>query len=108
MKGRAPGHGGVRIFALLGLALLALVLHRFWFGESGYFAVRALEERAVQEQRITDRYEERNRILTAEVRAMRDGLQAIEARARTDLGMVAPGEMFYLVVEDPRAERAAP
>ena len=39
---------------------------------------------------------ERNRALAGEVTALKDGFDAVEARARTDLGMVAEGETFYL------------
>ncbi len=90
---------GVRNLALLGLALLGLLLYGFWFGESGWFAVRALAEDVAAQERQTDELAERNRILTTEVLALKSGVDAVEARARTDLGMIADGETFYLVVD---------
>ena len=89
----------VKFVAAGGIALLALLLYRFWFGESGWFAVRQLAEEVAVQDRRTEAAAERNRTLTTEVMALKQGLDAVEARARTDLGMVAEGETFYLVVD---------
>lgn len=97
---------GVRTFALLGAVLLVPMLYRFWFGESGWFAARALEREVAAQERVAALLEERNRVLTMEVMALKDGPAGVEARARTDLGMVAAGETFYLVVEEPAVEEA--
>lgn len=105
MKGASkralPAHVGVRTLALLGAVLLLPMLYRFWFGETGWLAARALERQIATEERVSAVLDERNRLLTAEVMALKDGLSVVEARARTDLGMVAEGETFYVVVEDP-------
>lgn len=93
---------GVRNFAVLGLVLLALVLYSFWFGESGHFAARRLAQQVAEEEQRTAALAERNRALAVEVAALKEGLDAVEARARTDLGMVAPGETFYLVMDGAR------
>ena len=94
----------VKFFAALGIALLLLTLHGFWFGESGYFAARALEAEVAEQEQRALALGERNRALAAEVRALKDGFDAVETRARTDLGMVAEGETFYLVLDAPRDE----
>ena len=94
---------GAKLFAIGGMALLALLLYRFWFGESGWFAVRRLAEEVAVQERRAEALAERNRALTSEVMALKQGLDAVEARARTDLGMVAEGETFYLVVDSARA-----
>ena len=92
-------HAGVRVFALLGALLLLPMLYRFWFGESGWVAARGLERQIAAEEQLADALDERNRVLTTEVMALKEGLSAVEERARTDLGMVAEGETFYVVVE---------
>ena len=89
----------VKFVAAGGIVLLALLLYRFWFGESGWFAVRQLAEDVAVQDRRTEAAAERNRALTTEVMALKQGLDAVEARARTDLGMVAEGETFYVVVD---------
>ena len=93
---------------LLRLLIAALLLsglylqYKYWFSDVGYFRNQALlEEVRKQEQRLA-RHEERNRILAAEVRAQKHGLAAVEARARSDLGMVKEGETFYLVDTESR------
>ena len=90
---------GVRAFAIIGIVTLALLLYRFWFGESGWFAVRALAAEVQAQERRTQALAESNDILIAEVMALKQGHSAVEARARTDLGMIGKGETFYLVVD---------
>jgi len=96
VKPRAP-----MVFALAGLAVLGLLLFQFWFSESGWFAVRELEDNVAAQARQTAHLAQRNRILAAEVMTMKEegNEAAVEARARADLGMVAEGETFYVVVD---------
>lgn len=95
-----------RLIALaLLLLLLAGVQARLWFGEGGREQVRALQQ-AVQTQRAeNERLEQRNAALAAEVEDLKTGTAAVEERARTELGMIKPGETFYRVVEPAPAER---
>src|SRR5690242_4566328 len=83
----------------VGLALAILLLqYRVWFSEDG---VRELDrlKRAVTAQRSeNDQLAERNRQLAAEVRDLKTGMDALEERARSDLGMIASHETFYQVV----------
>lgn len=83
------------------LAVLTLALQfRLWSGEGGLPEVWRLE-RAVEEQRDENRdLAERNRALAAEVEDLRRGLDAIEERARSELGMIHEDETFFLVVDD--------
>ena len=90
---------GVRLFVLIGALLLVPMLYRFWFGESGWLAARELERQIATQERVAAVLDERNRVLTTEVMALKDGPVAVEARARTALGMVAEGETFYLVID---------
>lgn len=92
----------VKFFAVLGVGLLGLTLYGFWFGEAGYFAAQRLAEQVADQERRSAALAERNRALVVEVAALKEGLGAVEARARTDLGMVAEGETFYLVLEGAR------
>ena len=86
-------------FALAGFAVLAVLLFRFWFSESGWFAVRELEANVEAQARQTAELAQSNRVLAAEVMTMKEGNEVVEARARADLGMVADGETFYVVVD---------
>jgi len=86
----------------VGLALVILLLqYRVWLSEDG---VRELDRlrRAVATQRAeNEQLADRNRQLAAEVRDLKTGLDALEERARSDLGMIAPHETFYQVVPPP-------
>src|SRR5437868_6484268 len=81
------------------LALVILFLqYRVWLSEDG---VRELDRlrRAVATQRAeNEQLADRNRQLAAEVRDLKTGLDALEERARSDLGMIARNETFYQVV----------
>jgi cell division protein FtsB len=85
----------------LSLALLLVLLvglqYKAWFGDVGYFANERMREKVEEQHRRADVLRQRNRILTAEVLALREGHEAVEARARNNLGMVKQGETFYLV-----------
>lgn len=96
------------IFALAGLAVLAVLLFRFWFSESGWFAVRELEANVEVQVRQTAALAQRNRVLAAEVMTMKEGNEIVESRARTDLGMVVEGETFYVVVDPPESGMVEP
>lgn len=85
--------------AAIGLLLISGIYlqYKYWFSDVGHFRDAALGEEVVKQQQRLVRLEGRNRILAAEVRAQKQGLAAVEARARSDLGMIKEGETFYLV-----------
>lgn len=94
------------VFVRLFIAALVIsgvcLQYKYWFSDVGYFQVRALDSEVEKQRQRLNRLEERNRILAAEVRAQKHGLDAVEARARSDLGMVKEGETFYLVNAEAR------
>lgn len=85
--------------AIIGLLLLSGIYlqYKYWFSDVGHFRDQALSLEVVKQAQRLAALEERNRILAAEVRAQKHGLAAVEARARSDLGMIKEGETFYLV-----------
>lgn len=82
------------------LLILALLQYRLWLGDGGVAELWQLQ--AVRAERLADneRLRERNRHLAAEVKDLKSGLEAVEERARSELGMVKEGEVFYQVVEE--------
>lgn len=82
------------------LCLLLLLQYTLWFGTGGLLRLWQLdskvEEQKVENQQLT----ERNRALEAEVIDLKQGLEAIEERARSDLGMIKKDETFFQVVEE--------
>ena len=85
------------------LLFMFLVLqYRIWFGE-GSLAQKVELTRKVEQQTLrNERLEERNRILAEEVDGLRNTPEAIEERARIDLGMVKEDETFFLVLDKRR------
>jgi cell division protein FtsB len=90
---------GLRIVLLVLIALLAWLQYRLWFGNGGAREVAALEQQVAQQKRQNAGLRERNAALAAEVADLKSGEAAIEERARSELGMIKPGETFYRVVE---------
>lgn len=80
--------------------LLAWLQYRFWFGPGNSGEVMTLEAQVEHQKRDNDGLQQRNDALAAEVQDLKEGQAAIEERARSELGMIKPGEKFYRVVED--------
>ena len=72
---------------------------RLWFSDVGILAQRDLEARVAEQIRHTQDLRQRNRLLAVEVAALKSGPAGVEARARSELGMIKEGETFYLVVD---------
>ncbi len=89
--------------------LLAWLQYRFWFGPGNSGEVMMLETQVEHQKRDNAGLQQRNDALAAEVQDLKEGEAAIEERARSELGMIKPGEKFYRVVENaPASTGAAP
>lgn len=87
----------------LSIALLVCLLglqYRLWVGEGSYAHVVNLKKEVTEQSEHKLALTQRNDALRAEVTALKDGLDEIEARAREDLGMIKDDETFYLMLED--------
>ena len=82
------------------LILLLLVLQfRLWLGDSSVHEVWRLQNAVEQQRQENQRLRERNQALEAEVNDLKQGVDAIEERARSELGMIKKDETFYQVIE---------
>ncbi|MBD3618155.1 MAG: cell division protein FtsB [Chromatiales bacterium] len=82
--------------------LLVLLQYRLWVGDGSLAEVWRLHQ-AVEELRAENaELRDRNEALEAEVKDLKTGTEAIEERARSELGMIRDGEVFYQVVEPPQ------
>ena len=85
-------------FVTLGLvALLVLVQGELWFGKNGVHRVMELQGRLQDQQDKNTAAHLRNEQLAAEVRDLKEGLEMVEERARAELGMVKPDEIYVNV-----------
>lgn len=90
------------------LVAIALLQYRVWVSADGVRELTSLKH-AVEAQRAeNEQLAERNRQLAAEVRDLKTGMDALEERARSELGMVAHNETFYQVVPARPTTNAAP
>jgi len=86
------------IIALL-LILLVVLQYDFWVGKGSIHEARLLETAISVQKKENQTLRERNDTLQAEVIDLKDGLEAIEERARTELGMIQKNEVFFHVTK---------
>lgn len=79
------------------LVLLALVQLNFWFSRNGVFHVRSLRQQWEGLQAQAEQGRLRNDRVQAEVQDLREGLEMVEDKARSELGMIKPDEIFVQV-----------
>jgi len=80
-------------------ALILLLQYPLWFSDNSLpdaWKLRATIEAQVEENR---QLAERNRLLDAEVKNLKKGLEVIEEKARYDLGLIKEGETFFQLIE---------
>jgi cell division protein FtsB len=88
------------LIALLAFALLLVGLQaKLWWGDGGWREAQQLRATVAEQKAENARLQQRNDALAAEVEDLKSGEAAVEERARSELGMVKPGETFYRVVE---------
>ncbi len=99
----------MRILAIVLGALLILIQYPLWLGKGGWMRVWDLDRQAAERREQNQKLQARNQALDAEVRDLKHGTDAIEERARYELGMVKPNELFFQIIpEAPRAAEAKP
>jgi cell division protein FtsB len=94
-----------RTVFLLALLAIAWLQAKLWLGEGGIADNNDLQAQILSREEENARLSERNRVLEAEVRDLKQGMEAVEEHARLDLGMIKNGETFVRVT---RAQAPAP
>jgi cell division protein FtsB len=86
------------------IAVLVLVTAglqmKLWFGQGSFAHVSGLSSQVERRAAENESRVQRNAILKAEIRDLREGLDAVEDIARSELGLIREGETFFLLVED--------
>ena len=80
-------------------ALIVIIQLPLWLGKGGWLRVWELDQQGAAQAAQNARLEARNAGVAAEVRDLKQGLEAVEERARYELGLVRPDEVFFQIVE---------
>lgn len=89
----------MKLLAVVLLGLLLLTHYRLWFGASSYVSVQQLQRQIEAQKTVNQQLSQRNQSLAAEVADLKHGLEAIEERARVELGFIKRNEVFYQIVD---------
>ncbi|MBT2919548.1 MULTISPECIES: cell division protein FtsB [Vibrio] len=91
----------MRLFAVTLALLFGLLQYDLWLGKNGIADYRTIVDEIDLQQQVNENLTLRNSEMFVEIDDLRQGLDAIEERARHELGMIKEGETFYrLVGED--------
>lgn len=88
----------MRWVTLILLALILLWQYPLWLGKGSWIKVWELDRQVEAQKKINHQTKLRNAVLDAEVRDLKQGTEAVEERARSELGMIKQGESFFQVV----------
>jgi len=90
----------MRWVSLILVSLLLLLQFPLWLGKGSWLKVWDLDRQVEEQKHINQKSQSRNAVLDAEVRDLKQGTEAIEERARSELGMVKRDEVFFQIVGD--------
>ena len=79
--------------------MIAVLQFQLWIGDDSVRSLNLLEDRVAEQKSINMSLEDRNKKLEIEIVDLKTGVEAIEERARSELGMIEQGETFFLIVE---------
>ena len=87
----------MKFLALALIGLIVLLQYPLWLGKGSWLRVWEVDQQLRAQRDANQKLQTRNSALDAEVRDLKQGLEAIEERARSELGMVQPDETFYQI-----------
>src|SRR3954467_7078916 len=98
----------MRWLALAFVALIVVLQYPMWLGKGGWLQVRELDRQLSAQKDAKAKLKVRNEALDADVRDLKAGVEAIEERARSELGMVKQDEVFFQLRQRPDSARNDP
>ena len=91
----------MRALSFVLAALIVLLQYPLWLGKGSWLKVAELDRQVTEQRAANATLKARNDALDAEVRDLKQGQEAVEERARHELGMIKQGEVFYQIVASP-------
>jgi len=95
----------MRWLALAFIAVIVALQYPMWLGKGGWLQVRELDRQLAAQKEANAKLKTRNDALDADVRDLKTGSEAIEERARSELGMVKQDEVFFQLRQRPDTAR---
>ena len=92
----------MKLVTLILIALIAALQYPLWLGKGSWSRVREIDRQLHDQIQANQKLQARNTALDAEVRNLKQGLEAVEERARSELGMIKQDEIFFQILEDKR------
>jgi len=89
----------MRALTLIFVVLIALLQYPLWLGKGSWLSVWKLNRQIEEQRKLNISYKQRNDTLREEIADLKYGSDAIEERARSELGMIKENEVFYQVIE---------
>lgn len=90
----------MRLLVICLLSILVFFQYQLWIGDNGYLDYRTAK-RLVSEKTIENaNLEQRNRLIKAEIKDLKEGFDAVEERARMEHEMVKTNEVFYRIMDE--------
>ncbi|MEK7231972.1 MAG: cell division protein FtsB [Pseudomonadota bacterium] len=96
----------MKLLALALLLAIGFVQYPLWLGKGGWLRVWEIDRQLSAQRATNQKLQSRNAVLDAEVRDLKQGVEAVEERARSELGMIRQDEIFFQILDD--ARHAAP
>ncbi|RBW66737.1 cell division protein FtsB [Vibrionales bacterium C3R12] len=90
----------MRLFSLLLVILLGWLQYTLWLGKNGISDYYSIHNEIDVQQQVNTKLQARNNEMFAEIDDLRQGLDAVEERARNELGMIKEGETFYRLIDE--------
>ncbi|WP_075321825.1 cell division protein FtsB [Histophilus somni] len=90
----------MRLFILSLFALLVMFQYDFWFGKNGYLDYQDIKVEIIQRKQENQKLSQRNQTIFAEIQDLKNGIEAIEERARMEHEMIKQNEVFYRIVKN--------
>lgn len=88
----------MRVVSIILVILLLLLQYRLWFGKNSVPDYLTLKEEVQRQQQANNKLKQRNKLLYADIDDLKLGVEAIEERARNELGMIKENETFFRII----------
>ena len=98
----------MKLVTLALIALIALLQYPLWLGKGSWLRVWEVDQQMQAQRATNQKLALRNAALDAEVRDLKQGLDAIEERARSELGMIKRDEIFFQILDERPAAKPSP